>query len=233
MIRTTTNELTLTPNPTITHNVSYLSDASSTDLTLEPIIYDGYLFAPTPTRHRHRSEVDEDVELRELLEPRDLFRRELSSGDELGRTSNVRVSFEMQSSDAESNCSSSSAIVDSCYDVLSAQRLALLQLVQVAKLNLDKLTLFPKTNVSLLVEQSNRPELQLASCASGGGSKSAVSASAAKPPIASSRSFNSSDPNQLFFVEYQFPVVANSRDHDNELTSPTMATQSMRVVSKR
>lgn len=224
-------------------NVSYLSDElDATNLSLGPILYDGYLFAPG----RRKSDIsDDDPELRELLEPRDLFSRaqrtNVASEDEFGAGNGgasgggrgVRVSFEIQSSDAESSCSSS-APVDSCFEVLSAQRIALLNLVQVAKLNLDKLTLFPKTNVSLLVEQSNRPELQLS-----GAKSSSSSQTNSKPPIVGKNASlgvggaGAHDPNQLFFVEYQFPVLANSRDPVSELSAPTMATQSMRVVSKR
>lgn len=226
-------------------NVSYLSDElDATNLSLGPILYDGYLFAPS----RRKSDTnDDDPELRELLEPRDLFSRaqrtNVASEDEFGAGNGVasgggrgvRVSFEIQSSDAESSCSSS-APVDSCFEVLSAQRISLLNLVQVAKLNLDKLTLFPKTNVSLLVEQSNRPELQLSGAKSSSSSSSQFNS---KPPIAGKNASlgvggaGAHDPNQLFFIEYQFPVLANSRDPVSELSAPTMATQSMRVVSKR
>jgi hypothetical protein len=114
---------------------------------------------------------------------------------------------------------------ENCFDILSPQRLSLLNLVQVARLHLDKMLFYPKTSISLLIEQSNRPELQQP--------HSALSSKTSKPPIGKSNkstAANVADPNQLFFIEYQFPVLANTRD---SMSGLTMATQAMRVVSKR
>ena len=50
-----------------------------------------------------------------------------------------------------------------------------------------------------------------------------------KPP----RAVKNLTPNtDLFFIEYQFPIVANTRE-SSEHQSGLMATQSMRVVSKK
>lgn len=230
-------------------NVSYMSDEfDSNNLSSEPIIYDGYLFAASRRLGRledYSMNESQDAKLRELLQPSTddllLSRRlhneavKLSSDDPYQKVSmngggnSNRVSFEMQSSDAESSCDSiNGGDLSSSFDVLSSQRLALLHLVQVARLRLDKMVLFPKTSVSFLIEQSSRPEQQQQQWKSG---------QQGKPPIAlkqsslSSLSTANQDPNQLFFVEYQFPVLANSRDFNT--SGPTMATQSMRVLSKR
>lgn len=219
------------------------TDPDVSGLSHEPLLYDGYLFMPSTGSKNRQGDADDDhyddddeAELRELLEPRELFhtrtarlrrRADLASDDDSAAVKSsppcTRVSFEMQSSDAEST--SSFGGDSSCYDVLSAARLGLLNLVQVAKLHLDKMVLYPKTNISMLVEQTNRPELQLPS------SPLKIPATG-KPPIPASYSSSNQDPNQLFFIEYQFPVLANSRD-SNSTAPPTMATQSMRVVSKR
>ena len=53
----------------------------------------------------------------------------------------------------------------------------------------------------------------------------------AKPPKAV-KHMNATELSQLFFIEYQFPVVANTRDNVFDPTNG-MATQAMRVVAKK
>lgn len=203
---------------------------------------------------RNNSNIGEDRELKELLEPSDLFTRlinnnkpmnrsppnrdvkftmrsrtasrsSLSSNDgasdvELdARNSSTRVSFELQSSDGENSSVATGS--DNYLDHLSPQRISLLNLVQVAKLKVEKLILQAKTTASLLIEQSlNRAE-----------SAVPITNSKSKPPLSKKNTAaDQPDLNQLLFVEYQFPVVANSRDEPNR---PSMATQAMRVPSKR
>ena len=62
-------------------------------------------------------------------------------------------------------------------------------------------------------------------------SRPKAGAKLAKPPKAV-KHMNATELSQLFFIEYQFPVVANTRDNVFDPTNG-MATQAMRVVAKK
>lgn len=138
---------------------------------------------------------------------------------------NTRVSFEIQSSDnetcASSQVSGSEMSAGACIDSLCAQRLALLNLIQIAKLNINKLSFISNQNTLVkIIERINR------TYNNGTQPKSTSTSRQSKPPRAIKT--NASD---LFFIEYHFPVVANSRD--NGCDGNLMATQAMRVMAKK
>ena len=141
--------------------------------------------------------------------------------EKVSSQNNTRVSFELQSSDNETCASSTGSGSESttCIDSLCPQRLALLNLIQIAKLKINKLSFTSNENslVKIIerISLANTPE----------GQKQTKTSKQSKPPRAIKT--NSSD---LFFIEYHFPVVATSRDNcDGSL----MATQAMRVMSKK
>ena len=121
------------------------------------------------------------------------------------RNNQLRVSFEIQSSDNEPL--NDSAHSQNCIDILSPQRISLLNLVQIAKLKINKLHFFTISNLNSLLEQhlsSTSAQKQINS--------------RTKPPLATKKT--------EFFIEYQFPVVTkNSQIH--------IATQVMRVNAKK
>lgn len=143
----------------------------------------------------------------------------------------------MQSSDGELFGNTSlQALTDDekCTDHLSPDRLALLHLVQVAKLKIEKLNLFSMHNASSLIEKVNRIEQKTQKEEHKTVKKSS------RPPIPNSPTTirkKSESLGQSFFIEYQFPVTANSREAQewkNSSSSAFMATQIMRVnASKR
>jgi hypothetical protein len=164
-----------------------------------------------------------EAEIR-LEKPRSLRQRSLSrssnssngsDNEDFGdKRSNLnRVSFELQSSDGESVTGN-----DLCMDVLSAQRLSLLNLVQIAKFRLDKMCFYNLNHILERVNELNATKLnQLrdGNCAQ----------KSTKPP----KALKKLDLSESFFVEYQFPVIASSRDNLNDV----MATQCMRANSKQ
>jgi len=194
---------------------------------------------------------EEDNELKELLHPSSLFTRLIetnkqplqsnskmlysretpqrpysatnscySSEDEehaktITQTNNNRnVSFDIQSSsDGESSIASSSNDTDHT-DILSPQRLLLLNLVQITRLKIDNIDFYSSFSNNILKSIENN-EIEI---------KKKLQNS--KPPRAVK-----SDLNQSFFIEYQFPVIANK--HLNEDNLNNNATQVMRVMPKR
>lgn len=140
-----------------------------------------------------------------------------------------RVSFEIQSSDNETSASSiGSDTTDAnmpCVDSLCPQRLALLNLVQLAKLKVEKVTFISNANsLTKIIEKTNSMDQQNSDQKHR---NRATTSQKSKPP----RSVKTKTPNSdLFFIEYQFPIVATSRETDDQ---SLMATQAMRVVSKR
>ncbi|XP_046560040.1 C2 domain-containing protein 3-like [Haliotis rubra] len=95
-------------------------------------------------------------------------------------------------------------------DGLSVERLTLLGRVHVARVSVDTLTLHVDQDTSLVSNQSSK--------ANKGKRKG-------KPPRPTSKSKKPC----TYFIEYQFPVVATSRD---KYSPNTMATEVMRVASK-
>lgn len=114
-----------------------------------------------------------------------------------------RVSFDMPSSDCET-------IDANKIDGLCVERLTLLGRVNIARVNIDKMYLI--LNTQSIIDNLN---------------KRVINREADKPPRSSSSQDSSSQ--ITYFVEYQFPVLANSRDE----VSNIMATEVMRVASKR
>ena len=137
-----------------------------------------------------------------------------------------RVSFEIQSSDNETCSSLASDSTDyiSCVDSLCPQRLSLLNLVQLAKLKIDKLSFISSgNNLTKIIESINNLEQQ-----NGKSIEQPRTTKLSKPP----RAVKTAN-TDLFFIEYQFPIVANTRDGDSSNSGALMATQAMRVVSKK
>jgi C2 domain-containing protein 3 len=154
----------------------------------------------------------------------------------VGRRNNHfgRVSFEIQSSDGESGFSNATnTINEKCMDILSPQRLSLLNLVQVAKLKIEKINLFSTHNASTIMSKVNKIEQKNQRDESKSTNKSA------KPPIPGSPTNGRKNEiiGQSFFIEYQFPVTANTRENEESNyhdSDEFMATQIMRVnTSKR
>ena len=169
---------------------------------------------------------------------RSVSRSSISSNDEYDlkkSSSSTRVSFEIQSSDGESSSSNLNNELK-CIDVLSQDRLALLDLVQIAKLKIEKMCLFNLTNVSNLMERINNLEQYFNKSSTFNKSRSTTNLdpSLSKPP----KAIKKQDTGQLFFIEYQFPVLANSRDNNNssifqqDKSTLQLATQVMRANSK-
>lgn len=218
-------------------DMSRLSDPLYDPSMLSALIYD-----PDLKLSNSRNKLDEtfdDPELRELLAPSNLYTKYdqdepvklLKDNDSRLHTrpftpwsdddsdfkdtqtlNRNRVSFEIQSSDGEM---SSSGLYSNYLDVLSSQRISLLNLVQIAKLRLNKLTFFTLHNIGSIIDR-----LQLKS------SLTTSTNSRSRPPVA----VRKPDMSSLFFVEYQFPVVAPNQKGNQQLM---MATQSMRVNAKR
>lgn len=152
------------------------------------------------------------------------LRDKASAASNANSHNNTRVSFEIQSSDNET-CASSQAsgseMSTACIDSLCAQRLALLNLIQIAKLNINKLSFISNQNtLAKIIERINQ------TYNNNGTQPKSTSSRQSKPPRAVKT--NASD---LFFIEYHFPVVANSRD--NRCDGNLMATQAMRVMAKK
>ena len=122
---------------------------------------------------------------------------------------NLRVSFDLQSSDGESSAMSESG--ERCVDSLSPHRLSLLNLVQVAKLRIDKIEFFSNSSITGILERLTQSTSDVV------GQRST---SKSKPPKAIKPN---TDLTQMFFIEYQFPVVNSS----------IAATQVMRAPAKR
>ncbi|XP_013378816.1 C2 domain-containing protein 3-like [Lingula anatina] len=118
-----------------------------------------------------------------------------------------RVSFDMTPSDAEENSALSKLPKDAPVDGLSVERLTLLGRVSVGRVVVDSLKLDQKS-------ATPTPRGKSAPRSRG------------KPPRPSPKPKRAS----TYFVEYQFPVVATSRD---KYTLNTMATEVMRVASKK
>jgi hypothetical protein len=133
-----------------------------------------------------------------------------------------RVSFEIQSSDGETSGlnNSSSNLNERCIDTLSPQRISLLNLVQIAKLKINKMSFFTISNIQSLIDR-----VTANSASSVNNQKKSIN-SKTKPPLATKKL----DLAGQFFIEYQFPVVANGDQQNN---SVMMATQVMRVNAKR
>ncbi|XP_067663139.1 C2 domain-containing protein 3-like [Haliotis asinina] len=119
-----------------------------------------------------------------------------------------RVSFDMTPSDVDDPVQDipKSKTVDG----LSVERLTLLGRVHVARVSVDTLTLHADQDTSLVSNQS---------------SKANKVKRKGKPPRPTSKSKKPC----TYFIEYQFPVVATSRD---KYSPNTMATEVMRVASK-
>ena len=101
-------------------------------------------------------------------------------------------------------------------DGLSVQRLTLLGRVHVARVVIDSLILSQNYNN---LDPSSRSTLLPDNKTIKG-----------KPPTPTSVARNIKDKTRTYFVEYQFPVVATSRDKKQP---NTMATEVVRVVSKK
>ena len=145
-----------------------------------------------------------------------------------------RVSFELLSSDGESGFNSlTNTLIDKCMDILSPQRLSLLNLIQVAKLKIEKINLLSTHNASAIISKVNKIEQQ------NQRDESKTTSKSTKPPIPSSPTNGRKNEaiGQAFFIEYQFPVTANTRESEesnNPNANALMATQIMRVnTSKR
>ena len=128
-----------------------------------------------------------------------------------------RVSFEIQSSDGEHSTLNPNEQLH-CMDILSPQRISLLNLVQISKLSINKLCFFATWSLnSLLLDRKQQTPISKSITTTSTNSKS-------KPPLASKQ-------KPEFFIEYQFPVVAASSSR--EPPAHLMATQVMRVNAKR
>ncbi|CAF0712537.1 unnamed protein product [Brachionus calyciflorus] len=220
------------------NDVSRLSDPLN-----DPDILSALIFTNNSPSLKNNSIV-EDEDLKNLLDPPDLFNRliekkydlpietgknvslihrsnsrcSISSNDddESNFRNNPRVSFEIQSSDAEGSICN-----DRCIDILSPQRISLLNLIQISRISIEKLHFFQSCSIQSLLERLNKvrdpsPSHQL-------GTKSTTFKS--KPPLAVKKF----DLNQLFYIEYQFPVMGNLLE---ESVTP-MSSQIMRVISKK
>jgi len=194
-------------------------------------------------------EESEDKELNELLNPTSLFLKMLgknnqfkeepvtafykreqpqrpysansnnSSDDEnekVNNNQNRNVSFDIQSSSDGESSIASVENDQNCVDSLGPQRLALLNLVQIAKLRIDNIDFY--SSFSTQIFKSIETELQ--------NQRSDHNRFNSKPPKAVK-----SDLNQLFFIEYQFPVMAGNSHHPRD--DSLNATQIMRVMPKR
>ena len=133
------------------------------------------------------------------------------SGNDSDQSDQSRVSFDMQHSDHEQSFDSTSHHQGHNSNTLSVERLNLLGQIQVAKVNIEKIYLI--LNMQSIIDSLN--------------SKTSLSVekSSGKPPKSSL-----SNKQIAYFIEYQFPVVASSRD---QIGNATMATEVMRVASKR
>ncbi|RNA39037.1 C2 domain-containing 3, partial [Brachionus plicatilis] len=209
------------------NDVSRLSDPLNDHQILSNILYS----QESPSK----SLLTEDQELKNLLEPPDLFTRLIKNGepkidhtvsrcsifshdqtDDENCRHNPSVSFEVQSSDGEGSICN-----DRYIDILSPQRISLLNLIQISKISIDKLIFFNSSMIQNVFDQLNRtrepsPSHQLATKSSN---------SKSKPPLAGKKF----DMASMFFIEYQFPVMGNIME---ESTNP-MSSQVMRVVSKK
>jgi hypothetical protein len=153
-----------------------------------------------------------------------------------------RVSFEIQSSDGETSGlnNSGSNLNERCIDTLSPQRISLLNLVQIAKLKINKMSFFTISNLQSLIERigsgaaANSTKTTTTATNSITNQKKSIN-SKTKPPLAAKKLNVAGQ----FFIEYQFPVVANSNNSSGEQhqhqnnSGVMMATQVMRVNAKR
>jgi hypothetical protein len=124
-------------------------------------------------------------------------------------TSDVsRVSFDIPGSSDDNGLSN---------DGLSVERIKVLGHVHVARVYLDKINIILDSKA--IFDSINNKFM------------STTSSDQTKPPksFATTTTSGSAD-NVTYFVEYQFPVIANSRD---QCDTNEMATEVMRVVSKR
>ena len=212
------------------NDVSRLSDPLNDHQILSTILYG------QESMEKNFSNISiEDQELKKLLEPPDLLTRFIrnvepqhncsmssssislinQSNEENSRL-NPRLSFEVQSSDGEGSVCS-----DRYIDILSPQRISLLNLIQISRINIDKIKFFNSTMMQNLFEKINKtrdssPSHQLATKTSN---------SKSKPPLACKKF----DLGSLFYIEYQFPVMGSIME---ESINP-MSSQVMRVVSKK
>ncbi|XP_055958923.1 C2 domain-containing protein 3 [Patella vulgata] len=121
------------------------------------------------------------------------------------RSETSRVSFDMMDSDLE-DATQDGPVVKKTIDGLSVERLTLLGRVHVARVTIDSIDL-NELNSSIVSRKSSK------------------SVKSGKPPRPASKTRKHS----TYFIEYQFPVVATSRD---KYSPNTMATEVMRVASK-
>lgn len=210
------------------NDISRLSDPLHDPQLLSALIYDhpndstikslGFMPAIEPS-------LDQDQELKDLLEPPDLLDRYLnkktnlnnkipkpiklnqnfsrssvssSDDDELDNSKNpVRVSFELQSSDGEG-----SVCNEKCIETLSPERISLLNLIQIAKLKIDKLGFFTNMPVTKLVDRINKIEQQQQAHLQSYQNSTKSTSSKSKPPIA----IKKLDFGQLFLSNINFPL---------------------------
>ncbi len=241
------NDYTTTTN---LNDVSRLSDPLHDPNMLSVLMYNNETHHLTNVTQLNVGEDDDDEELRDLLNPPSnklLTHNELpvklknsnssplkskslscfhnnnnrsfsaaaSSDEDENKKSLNRVSFEIQSSDGESNTSLNVLLNSSCLDSLSPHRISLLNLVQIAKLKINKMCFFSSLSINSLLDKLNNST-----------TSTKATNSKSKPPIA----IKKLDFAQLFFIEYQFPVLAHGRD---STTTTTSATQVMRANAKR
>ncbi|CAH1777586.1 unnamed protein product [Owenia fusiformis] len=135
-------------------------------------------------------------------------RQSTMSSDDDVMSQGSRVSFDMTSDIEESENKENDVHID-VVDGLSVERLTLLGRVHVGRVHIDFLHLLQVPNLTLPGGKPTKAKLK------------------GKPPRPSPKL---STKTCTYFVEYQFPVVATSRD---KYTPNTMATEVMRVVSKK
>ncbi|XP_041357389.1 C2 domain-containing protein 3-like [Gigantopelta aegis] len=156
-------------------------------------------------RPRSRSRSRSRSRLKSKSSSRTSSASELSDGEMTSRSETSRVSFDMTPSDVDEpvHDTSQSKLVDG----LSVERLTLLGRVHVARVTVDSLDLLQK---DLDTSRNSRKSDKV---------------KPGRPPRPAPKTKKSS----TYFLEYQFPVVATSRD---KYSPNTMATEVMRVASK-